>query len=165
MPKANITRRGGAVRLTLSAGVANDLGALKRSLKLVAERLGHPACATGCDILHMGLEQEFSLGDAVQLNPQPLPPRSLGLDQAMGADHRNHSGQSQRQHRRPHPGGRSGDGKAGMCRMLLRFRYSVSPRDQYARPGRKRWGSAFWRLGLKSRRSGLAPRTQALSSP
>lgn len=33
---ANITRKGGAVRLTLSAKVANDLGALQRSLKLVA---------------------------------------------------------------------------------------------------------------------------------
>ena len=84
MATTNITRRGGAVRLTLSARVANDLGALQKSLKLVAERLGHPACATGCDILHLGLEQEFSFGDAVQLNPQPLPPRSSGLDQARG---------------------------------------------------------------------------------
>ncbi len=77
---ANITRKGGAVRLTLSAKVANDLGALQRSLKLVAERLGHPNCATGCDILHLALEEEFTLGgpgDAVALNPQPLPPRSL----------------------------------------------------------------------------------------
>ena len=84
MPTTKITRRGGAVRLTLSAGVANDLGKLQKSLQLVAERLGHPACATGCDILHLGLEQEFALGDDVQLNPQPLPPRGLGLDQARG---------------------------------------------------------------------------------
>ncbi|MFY9609033.1 MAG: hypothetical protein WAU45_10535 [Blastocatellia bacterium] len=84
MATTSITRRGGAVRLTLSAKVANDLGALQKSLKLVAERLGHPACATGCDILHMGLEQEFASGDTVSLNPQPLPPRGHGLDQARG---------------------------------------------------------------------------------
>jgi hypothetical protein len=85
MPTTNITRRGGAVRLTLSSKVANDLGALQKSLKLVAERLGHSACATGCDILHLGLEQEFASGDAVELNPQPLPPRHLGLDNARGS--------------------------------------------------------------------------------
>src|SRR4029450_9512600 len=74
----NITRKGGAVRLTLSAKVANDLGALQRSLRLVAERLGHPNCATGCDIFHLTLEEEFTLGGAgqeVALNPQPLPPQ------------------------------------------------------------------------------------------
>ena len=81
MPKTTISRQGGAVRLTLPAKVANDLGALQRSLKLVAERLGHPACATGCDIFHMGLEQEFAFTDKVALNPQPLPPRQIGLDQ------------------------------------------------------------------------------------
>ena len=70
----NVTRKGGAIRLTLPAKVANDLGALQRGLKSLAERLGHPQCATGCDILHMGLEREFSLTDAVALNPQPLPP-------------------------------------------------------------------------------------------
>jgi hypothetical protein len=84
MPATRITLKGGAVRLTLSAKVANDLDALQQSLKVVAERLGHPACATGCDILHLGLEREFSLGEAVALNPQPLPPRSLGSDPARG---------------------------------------------------------------------------------
>jgi hypothetical protein len=83
MVTTNITRKGGAVRLTLSARVANDLGALQHSLKLVAERLGHPACATGCDILHLGLEEEFALDDSVALNPQPLPPRSVSLEQRM----------------------------------------------------------------------------------
>ena len=81
MPTTSISRKGGAVRLTLSAKVANDLGALQKSLKLVAERLGHPACATGCDIFHLGIEQEFTFaGDEVSLNPQPLPPRGLALD-------------------------------------------------------------------------------------
>jgi hypothetical protein len=78
MPKTNFPRQGGTVRLTLSAKVANDLGLLQRTLKGIADRLGHPACATGCDILHLGLEQEFAtFGDEVSLNPQPLPPRSL----------------------------------------------------------------------------------------
>lgn len=84
MPKINITRQGGAVRLTLSAKTANNLDQLNRSLRVVAERLGHPACATGCDILHLGLEQEFGFGDDVSLNPQPLPPRGLDLDRARG---------------------------------------------------------------------------------
>lgn len=81
MPTTSIYRKGGAVRLTLSSKVANDLGALQKSLKLVAERLGHPNCATGCDIFHLGMEQEFTFGGGeVSLNPQPLPPRGLALD-------------------------------------------------------------------------------------
>ena len=74
--------RGGAVRLTISAKVAGDLGALQKGLKSLAERLGHPNCATGCDILHLGMEREFALGGLggeVALNPQPLPPRELFL--------------------------------------------------------------------------------------
>jgi hypothetical protein len=73
------------MRLTLSADVASDLGALKASLKSLAERLGHPACATGCDILHLQMEREFSVrrvADKVELNPQPLPPKeSVSLPQ------------------------------------------------------------------------------------
>lgn len=69
-------RQGGAVRLTLSARAANDLGALERSLKSLAERLGHPNCATGCDTLFIELEREFTIGgEELMLNPQPLPPR------------------------------------------------------------------------------------------
>jgi hypothetical protein len=82
MPPAKLARQGGAVRLTLSAKAANDLGALERSLKSLAERLGHPACATGCDTLFLQLERDFTVGDEVQLNPQPLPPRGgLALPQ------------------------------------------------------------------------------------
>ena len=72
--------RGGAVRLTMSAKVAGDLGALQKGLKSLAERLGHPSCATGCDILHLAMEREFSFGGPggeVSLNPQPLPPGEL----------------------------------------------------------------------------------------
>jgi hypothetical protein len=75
LPPAKLARQGGAVRLTLSARAANDLGALQRSLKSLAERLGHPACATGCDILFLQLERDFTVNDEVALNPQPLPPR------------------------------------------------------------------------------------------
>ena len=73
--KLRMAREGGAIRLTLSARVANDLGALQKGLGSLAERLGHTQCATGCDILEIMLEREFVLSDAVALNPQPLPPR------------------------------------------------------------------------------------------
>lgn len=69
--------RGGAVRLTLSAGIANDLSALRKGLKDLAERLGHPACATGCNELALNLERDFVVRrdkTVVALNPQPLPP-------------------------------------------------------------------------------------------
>lgn len=83
MPKTAITRRGGAVRLTVSAKVANDLGLLQGALKNIADRLGHTACATGCDIFHIGQEVEFGIND-VALNPQPLPPRALSFIPARG---------------------------------------------------------------------------------
>ena len=74
-PAMSMALKGGAVRLTMSARVANDLGALQEGLKSLAERLGHPSCATGCDILHLMLERDFTLGgavsrgEAVSLNP------------------------------------------------------------------------------------------------
>jgi hypothetical protein len=74
---SQLKQRGAAMRLTLSAVVANDLGMLKKSLKDLAERLGHPACATGCNWLHLNLERDFVARvdhGAVALNPQPLPP-------------------------------------------------------------------------------------------
>ena len=83
MPKASITRRGGAVRLTVSAKVANDLNLLQGALKNLADRLGHTACATGCDFFHIGQEVEFGVNE-VALNPQPLPPRGLNLAAARG---------------------------------------------------------------------------------
>lgn len=75
MPPAKL--QGGTVRLTLSAKVANDLGSLERSLKSLAERLGHPNCATGCDTLFLQFERHFTIGDDVMLNPQPLPPGEI----------------------------------------------------------------------------------------
>ena len=53
--------KGGAVRLTLSAQVANDLKALQGSLRDLAERMGHTSCATGCNPLFIELEREFSV--------------------------------------------------------------------------------------------------------
>src|SRR5438046_8976690 len=59
----------------MSARVANDLDGLQRSLAELAGRMGHPACATGCDTLFLEHEREFiSFGAAVELNPQPIPP-------------------------------------------------------------------------------------------
>jgi hypothetical protein len=66
--------QGGPVRLTMPARVANDLDGLQRALANLADRLGHPACATGCDTLFLELEHEFSVNEASDLNPQPLPP-------------------------------------------------------------------------------------------
>lgn len=74
---SQLKQRGGAMRLTLSAGVANDLKVLKQGLKDLAERLGHPVCATGCNELHLNLERDFAArisSNLVALNPQPLPP-------------------------------------------------------------------------------------------
>ena len=77
-----MTHHDRAIRLTMPARVANDLGSLQRGLRSLAERLGHPKCATGCDVLHLMLERELSLSERVELNPQPLPPR--GDDLALG---------------------------------------------------------------------------------
>lgn len=80
---AALSRRDTPMRLTLSASVANDLGALRKGLKDLAERLGHTACATGCNELHLRLEREFVVSRskaAVMLNPQPLPPVALPQD-------------------------------------------------------------------------------------
>jgi hypothetical protein len=71
---ARLKSEAGAVRLTMPARVANDLGGLERTLAQLAERMGHPNCATGCNVLFLQLEREFTAGEEVMLNPQPLPP-------------------------------------------------------------------------------------------
>jgi hypothetical protein len=71
---AALRSEAGAVRLTLPARVANDLDGLQRTLAELAERTGHPSCATGCDTLFLQLERDFAVGEEVQLNPQPIPP-------------------------------------------------------------------------------------------
>jgi hypothetical protein len=77
MPAAKVSARQGVVRLTLPAAVANDLDGLQKSLASLAERMGHPSCATGCDVLFLQTEREFGLNAALELNPQPLPPHGL----------------------------------------------------------------------------------------
>ena len=78
MPETTIRLQGGAVRLTMPASVASNLQGLQKSLAELAQRMGHPACATGCDTLFLQQEREFSvIGEKVELNPQPLPPREL----------------------------------------------------------------------------------------
>ena len=79
-----LTQRGAVMRLTLAASVASDIKQLKASLKGLAERLGHPFCATGCNSLYLNLERDFVARverDAISLNPQPLPPVGVGLPQ------------------------------------------------------------------------------------
>lgn len=78
-----LKERGAPMRLTLSAGVANDLKVLKQGLKDLAERLGHSACATGCNEFHLKVERDFAArisNNVVALNPQPLPPLALPQD-------------------------------------------------------------------------------------
>jgi hypothetical protein len=82
-PLAVLQMRDAPMRLSLSAAVANDLGALRKGLKDLADRLGHSACATGCNELHLRLERDFVVNrskSAVALNPQPLPPLALPQD-------------------------------------------------------------------------------------
>jgi hypothetical protein len=83
MPTAKLARNGGAVRLTLSAKAASDIGALERSLKSLAERLGHPNCATGCDTLFLELERDFVVNEELQLNAAP---RALGQELSLPQD-------------------------------------------------------------------------------
>jgi hypothetical protein len=71
---AKLALQQGAVRLTMPARVANDLNGIQRALGELAERMGHPSCATGCDTLFLQLEREFTVGEMVELNPQPIPP-------------------------------------------------------------------------------------------
>ena len=59
--------RGGVVRLSLPAKLAFDIGALRESLRDLAERLGHASCATGCDVLHIGMERSFGMSAAHKL--------------------------------------------------------------------------------------------------
>jgi hypothetical protein len=54
--------------------VANDLGSLQKGLRSLAERLGHPNCATGCDILHLRAEREFAINEQLQVGPLAAGP-------------------------------------------------------------------------------------------
>ncbi len=78
MAELKLARQGGAERLTLSARAANDLGALQKSLKSLAELLGHSACATGCDILFMQMERDYVLSEELQLHTVPQAQPFIG---------------------------------------------------------------------------------------
>lgn len=75
---AKLTMHGGSVRLTMPAHVANDLDRLQDALGRLAERMGHPQCASGCDTLFLEVEREFRVSIEGELNPQPIPP-GIGL--------------------------------------------------------------------------------------
>jgi hypothetical protein len=49
------------VRVSIPASVANDLGAVKKSVHAVLERIGCPACCSGHDI-HLEIQREITLG-------------------------------------------------------------------------------------------------------
>lgn len=66
-------RRGRPVRLTMPASVANDLGRLQETLVGLAERMGHPTCASGCHPLYFHTESDFIAGGDVDSNPPPVP--------------------------------------------------------------------------------------------
>jgi hypothetical protein len=83
MAKTTITRRGGAIRLTVPVKVANDLGSLQAALKGLADRLGHPMCFTGCDIFHVGEEREFVINEASGFSAQ-ISTRSARFDRSRG---------------------------------------------------------------------------------
>lgn len=83
MPRTTITRKGGAIRLTVPVRVANDLGSLQAALKGLADRLGHTACATGCDIFHLGEEREFVINEASGFSAQ-ISTRAARFDRSRG---------------------------------------------------------------------------------
>lgn len=71
------------MRLTLPAKIANNLDALQSGLRSLAERLGHPACATGCDILHLMLERDLAISEKLEFHSQSFAgwPSSVALPQ------------------------------------------------------------------------------------
>src|ERR1700704_3643085 len=52
------------VRLRLPAKVANDLGSIQGALAELAENMGHPGCASGCNPLHVHIESEFIVSES-----------------------------------------------------------------------------------------------------
>src|SRR5437763_14733723 len=75
-------RAHGTVRVTLPAKVAYNPDALKKSIGGLLEQLGCPRCFSGADCLFT-FERDYVVNpqggiSAVELNPQPLPPRMSG---------------------------------------------------------------------------------------
>jgi hypothetical protein len=63
-------RHGGAVRISMPAKVANDLGQLQQVFVQLADRFGHSACYTGCDVLFAHTIRELHVRE--DLNVVPL---------------------------------------------------------------------------------------------
>lgn len=81
-PGIKLASKDGAIRLTMPASVANDLPSLQKGLKSLAERIGHPTCFSGYDILHLLHEREFTLDKASKINAEPLRVRPDDITQA-----------------------------------------------------------------------------------
>jgi hypothetical protein len=69
----------GPVRVSLPAKIAYNPDALKKSIGGLMEQLGCPRCFSGADCLFT-FERDYVVNpqggiSAVELNPQPLPPR------------------------------------------------------------------------------------------
>jgi hypothetical protein len=82
MSTATVTQRvraHGTIRVSLPAKVAYSPDALKKTIGSLVERLGCPTCFSGADC-HFTFERNYLVDAkgslaAVELNPQPLPPR------------------------------------------------------------------------------------------
>jgi hypothetical protein len=77
--QAKTVRRGGPVRITLAASVAQNLDALRESITTLATRVGHPNCFSGVDCQFVG-EREFVIdakGSISSSEPEPNPWRAL----------------------------------------------------------------------------------------
>ena len=73
-------RARGHVRISLPAKIAYHPDALKQTIGSLMERLGCPRCFSGADCLFT-FERDYAVNpqgvlNAVELNPQPLPPRA-----------------------------------------------------------------------------------------
>jgi hypothetical protein len=68
MPELKARRIQGAVRLSIPASVAYDLGKFQKGLAAVAERLGHPQCFSGADCTFL-MERAFVLDERLKVTP------------------------------------------------------------------------------------------------
>lgn len=62
--------RSGTVRVVLPAKVAYDLDLFTKSLRELAEKIGHPACLSGLDF-HFLQERDFVVNPAGQVQSAP----------------------------------------------------------------------------------------------
>jgi hypothetical protein len=78
--QAKAVRRGGPIRITLAASVAQNLDALRESITTLATRVGHPNCFSGVDCQFVS-EREFVIEAKGIVNPvrdpEPSPWRAL----------------------------------------------------------------------------------------